>query len=68
MAKSKRYMTGMWITIIGGIVLIIATCLGIGAPLQGLRFMVSGAVQILFILGFVLLLVGGTIWGFADSE
>jgi hypothetical protein len=68
MAKSKQYVTGLWITIIGGLLLLVGVLIGLGSPRSELQFVFPMMLKVVFAIGALMIIVGGTLWGIADSQ
>jgi hypothetical protein len=68
MAKSKQYVTGLWITIIGGLLLLVGVLIGLGSPRSELQFLFPMVLKVVFAIGALMIIVGGTLWGVADSQ
>jgi hypothetical protein len=68
MAKSKQYVTGLWITIIGGLLLLVGVLIGLGSPRPELQFLFPMMLKVVFAIGALMIIVGSSLWGIADSQ
>jgi len=68
MAKSKQYVTGLWITIIGGLLLLVGVLIGLGSPRSELQFLFPMMLKVVFAIGALMIIVGSSLWGIADSQ